>query len=253
MKRETVARLATVFAMSLSVNAFADAKGNPYEMIVVRNPFGLRPISAIELTKPEVVPALVLPEIKLTGITTLLGPPKALFQYEDKQTKKVEFPSPLSEGETYKTLTVVSIDTIHKRVRINNGGTETTLDFINNGVKPMAVASVTPISHPSAMLLNASVPLAPTTSLAANANPYVIIKSGGTTSASPGAALTSQPSSRWPTMSREEAEALIEITRQKLQAQEQAGEVQRGQPGSSILPPTSLGEALRQAPAPVRR
>jgi hypothetical protein len=135
-----VSIVGTVAMAGLSLNAVAGLNSNPYEVIVVRNPFGLRPIPVIEPTKPPTTPAPPLPEIKITGITTLLGAPKALFQYEDKEAKRLEFPSPLSEGESYKVLMVVSIDSENGRVCIKNGDTEMTLDFVNNGVKLPATA-----------------------------------------------------------------------------------------------------------------
>src|SRR6185295_12491888 len=48
------------------------------------------------------------------------------------------------EGESYKELTVVSIDSENGRVRIKNGDTEMVLDFIKNGVKPPAVSAMLP-------------------------------------------------------------------------------------------------------------
>ena len=137
---------------AFSSDTVAGVTSNSYEVIVARNVFGLRPILAAEPPTQPVAPPAPRPEIKITGITTLLGAPKALFQYEDKETKSTEFPPLLSEGESYKALTVMSIDADNSRVRIKNGDLELELDFISNGVKPSPRA-VTPV-------LNATPPVA---------------------------------------------------------------------------------------------
>ena len=45
-------------------------------------------------------------------------------QYDDPSTKKTEFPPPLGEGESYKTFTVVSIDTQNSIVHVLREGQE---------------------------------------------------------------------------------------------------------------------------------
>jgi len=245
-RRASTGILGAITAVGLSLGAFADIKENPYQSIVARNPFGLRPMPVPAQPPVEPTPAPPLPEIKLTGITTLLGTSKALFQYEDKQTKKLEFPSPLSEGQTYKTFTVLGIDIENQRVRIQNGETQATLDFVNDGVKPIVVASApvpTRLPSPNPIpppLRSNPVPNNPS---ASNANSRVLVL-GGLSAASPSSAVGTpvQQTASQPTMSREEAEALIEIARQKFQ----------GQPGAQILPPTALGSALNQSPAASR-
>jgi hypothetical protein len=236
-RRISLGILGALIVAAWSLGAFADIKGNPYQSIVARNLFGLRPMPT--LAQPPVETTLTpppLPEIKLLGITTLLSAPKALLQYEDKQTKKVEFPSPLSEGETYKTFTVLGIDVENERVRVRNGETETTLDFINHGVKvapapPPVVRAPTP---------NINLPSFPQRlNLGSNTNSRVVVVGGSSTaSPSPAVGTPEQPTALQPVMSRDEAEALIEIARQKYQ----------GQPGSKILLPTRLGNALNQSP-----
>ena len=143
-----------------SLGLLADVKENPYQVIIDRNPFNLRPIPppavavAVETNAPPTPP----PEIKLTGITTLSGSPKAFLQVEDKQTKKAAFPPPLAAGDNYNEIMVVSIDVENNTVRIKNGDAETTLDFEKNGVKPAAVAARWRTSSPSADVSHASMP-----------------------------------------------------------------------------------------------
>lgn len=134
-----------------SLGAFAELKENPYQVIIDRNPFGLRPIPPPPEVKP---PDPITPpplDIKLTGITTLLGPPRALLEITDPQTKKVDRPSPFVEGDVYKdTITIVSIDAENNRVKIRNGAAETTLDFEKNGIKPTGGTASAAPAHPGA-------------------------------------------------------------------------------------------------------
>jgi hypothetical protein len=153
MKRGKLSVFLGVIAVAgFSLDACADVKENPYQVIIDRNPFNLRPIPppvvavATETNAPPVPP----PEIKLTGITTLSGSPKAFLQVEDKQTKKAAFPPPLAAGDNYNEIVVVSIDVENNTVRIKNGDAETTLDFEKNGVKAAAVAA-TPTPQPGVL------------------------------------------------------------------------------------------------------
>ena len=242
MKRKVGVGVLTVFLVILMIgagrSAFAGIRGNPYQSIVERNPFGLRAIPAPTAPAMPTPPATPLPEIKLTGVTTLLGRSKALFQYEDKQTKKVEFPSPLSEGQTYKTLTVLHIDVANARVRIRNGDKESTLDFVNNGVKVATKAQPAP-RPPIANTIPRPVPprLIPNNPVASNPNSRVIVLGPPGTTPALNPSLSGRANVRTQPMSREQAELLMEMTRRKLQGQQ--------------VQPASLGGRLSQPP--VRR
>src|SRR5829696_571497 len=90
MKRGSIlGTLIALLVVGFSLTAFAELKDNPYQVIIDRNPFGLRPIPpppvAVVDTNPPAPPP---PDIKLTGITTLLGEPRVMLQIEDKQSKK---------------------------------------------------------------------------------------------------------------------------------------------------------------------
>jgi hypothetical protein len=277
-----------LFVVGFSLTAMAELKDNPYQIIIDRNPFGLRPIPpppvAVVETNPPPTPP---PDIKLTGITTLLGSPRVMLQVEDKQAKgKFLFPT-LSEGESENGITIVSVDTENMKVRVRNGDAETTLDFKNNGVKPGggAVASTTPIPHAAGLGLGAAaMPGAianPAANAAANSGRGAII-SGGANMTTPGinpgmggvGALPARPMRSdslsivgggaggsvynpnapaipppAPTMTREEAEARIELARQNLLKQQQSGQLPAGVPSPNILPPTRLQQALGQPPS----
>src|SRR5436190_14085248 len=138
--------LGGVIVAGFSLGAFAEVKENPYQVIIDRNPFALRPIPPPPVPQDNTPPPPPALEIKLTGITTLLGPPRVFLEFTDPQSKKTDRPPPLGEGDPYKDgISVVAIDAENGRVRIKNGDAETTLDFEKNGIKPGgAVAAATP-------------------------------------------------------------------------------------------------------------
>jgi hypothetical protein len=200
MKPENLRATASgIVLAAFSLNAVGVAAGNPYDVITLRNVFGLRPIPVVQPQPEPTVPAAPRPEIKITGITDLLGVPRALFQYEDKEAKRVEFPPLLSEGQSYKELTVVSIDAENNLVRVRNGDAEMVLDFVNNGVKPPAAASV---------------------ALSPNGAPASTVPLGGRV-------IVSGPTPNLPPV------ILARMQQQRLQEQQQAGQIEH----SSILPP----------------
>ncbi|HTD68225.1 MAG TPA: hypothetical protein VK846_17005 [Candidatus Limnocylindria bacterium] len=261
MKSGTITGLLSgIILGGFSLGAFAELKDNPYQVIVDRNPFGLKPVPIVEPPKPPDVPAPPPLDIKLTGITTLLGPPRALLEFTDPQTKKTDRPSPFVEGDVYKdSITIVSIDAENNRVRIKNGDAETTLDFDKNGIKPNLAASAPPVAHPGVAPLGLGMPAAgqPTPASGRSA-----ILGGGAAAVAPnpaaagglpprpvrtdtGAAIVGgyqpyQPAAvtapAQPTMSREDAIA-------RIQAQKAAFQ-QAGNPAARILPP------VPGAPAP---
>ena len=156
MKRGTIGTVFGAVALAgFTLAGHAEIKENPYQIIIDRNPFGLRPIPPpVETKKEEPVPPAPLPDIKLTGITDLLGQPQVMLQVENKQAKspaeKFSFPT-LAQGETEGGITVLAIDMNNMTARIKNGENEATLDFKKDGVKPGAgaVASAA-VPHPGA-------------------------------------------------------------------------------------------------------
>jgi len=194
MKSGTITGLlGGVIVAGFTLGAYGEIKENPYQVIIDRNPFGLRtpppPPPPVEVKPPEVPP----PEIKLTGITTLLGPPRALLEFTDPQTKKVDRPSPFEEGDKYKdNIEIVSIDPDNQKVRIKIGEAVTTLDFEKNGIKP-STASAAPVPHPGLPgVVNPAVPPAP--AAAAVGGPQANFPYGsGRSIVSPAAASTYNP------------------------------------------------------------
>ncbi len=264
-RHKIAALLGAALAVGWSFQSRAEVKENPYQIIIDRNPFGLRPIPPPP-PPPDVTPPPPPPlGVNLTGITTLLGAPKVFLEFTDPQTKKVERPPALLEGDSFKAITVVSIDSENNRVQIKNGDAESWLDFDKNGVKAAAGGAPAPVPHPGFPGANpaaAAVPALGGVSGAArgglvggpSAAPAVPYNPGAVSSASgipprtvrtDGAGLVggynSAPAApvpqAAPAMTPAQATAIIEARRLQLQEQ--------GNPMSRILPTTPLTRELQ--------
>jgi len=114
----------------------ADIPGNPYQGIVERNLFNLKPPPGPEDNLPPPAPP---PKITLTGITTILGNKRVLFKVQVPPRP----PAPpkeesyiLSEGQRDGDIEVLEIDETGGVVKFNNHGTIQTLDLTNDATKP---------------------------------------------------------------------------------------------------------------------
>jgi hypothetical protein len=124
-----------------AVNGFADAKLNPYETIVDRNPFGLKPPPPPPDPTVNAPPPAPLATVELTGITGFLsGKKRALLEITPGPGKPVQRPI-LAEGERVESVEVVSINVEKNEVVVKNGSLTTNLSF---KVTKTAVASVPP-------------------------------------------------------------------------------------------------------------
>jgi hypothetical protein len=113
----------------------ADSAGNPYQGIVDRNVFGLRPPPPPPDVTPPKPPAV---KITLTGITTILGNKRALMKAPVTGAKPgtpAEQSYILAEGQRDGDIEVLQIDEKKGEVKINNAGAIVTLDWENNGIK----------------------------------------------------------------------------------------------------------------------
>jgi hypothetical protein len=139
---------------AVSWNLIAEPTGNPYHTIATRNLFALCPMP-IEMRPPVPTPEPMQSlEIKLTGITTLLGEPCAILEFFDPQTKRTDRPSYFRERDRYNgRIMIVAIDAELGLVRIREDGRETTLDFVRNGITEREVAHMS--VPPSAPALSA--------------------------------------------------------------------------------------------------
>ncbi|MCP5516349.1 MAG: hypothetical protein H7A45_03725 [Verrucomicrobiales bacterium] len=110
----------------------------PYLSIVQRNPFGLQdPPPPAPETPPEPEPEVNESDLKLSGITTLLGGKHAMFVLQEKGKAEMVYSGLVREGDMDPVivgLKVVAIDEKAGSVKVVYGGKELALDFKNNGL-----------------------------------------------------------------------------------------------------------------------
>jgi hypothetical protein len=115
----------------------AEVKDNPYQDIVNRNAFALKPPPPPPPPGSEQPPASPV-DVLLTGITTLGGVKKVLLQVVEKAPGKQgqpKLPPPLVEGDVEGRVEIVSIDADKGAVMIKIDGNEKTLTFEKDAPK----------------------------------------------------------------------------------------------------------------------
>lgn len=123
---------------------------SPYLTIVQRNPFGLQDPPPPPPPEPEPEPEVKASDLKLSGITTLLGGKHAMFVLQESGKSEMVYSGLVKEGDTDPVITglkVVSIDEKAGAVRVVYGGDELLLDFKNNGLD-LPKASVAAAARP---------------------------------------------------------------------------------------------------------
>lgn len=114
---------------------------NPYvDTITNRNLFGLKAPPDPASLVPQVAPP-PLPEVKLAGITTLMGTTRAILRV----MRPARPPEPAKEvslfltpGGSEENIKVIDIDVAHGLVQISNSGTTQTLDIKKDAPKGAA-------------------------------------------------------------------------------------------------------------------
>ncbi len=242
------------------------ADSNPYNAIIERNVFGLRPPPPPPAPPEKKEPP---PDIFLTGIITVLKPKLALLQIPAIPAKGREPAKPpqsfeLAEGQRDGNLEVLAIDEKARTVKVNYGGSVLSLNFKDNGIKHPASAKPMPGQGAPRGI--------PVPGFAANfrhptpnRNPYYqravryggasgggSIQAGGAPGGVPsfggGTAQTAQPSqpNNASNLTPEQQTVMIELNRQRLE--------QEGSPIANLLPPTALtppsATEPTQTPAP---
>src|SRR5436190_23052227 len=125
IKRAAVAVM-VITCGSAVPSLWADARANPYSSIVDRNPFGIKPPPVLLADTPPPAPVVPLAKVVLTGVTSMLGPPRALLEITESEPGKTPVVNKriLKEGERDGSVEVLSIDVINNKVRIRNGPVE---------------------------------------------------------------------------------------------------------------------------------
>ncbi|HEX5220534.1 MAG TPA: hypothetical protein VFZ59_13270 [Verrucomicrobiae bacterium] len=136
----------------LTVSATAVTPDNPYSGIVERNSFGLKPpVNPADLVKP---PAPVVADIKLQGITTILGRKQVLMKV--KVPAKPPEPARdeslvVAEGDREGEIEVIEINPLEETVKVNNAGTILALNMKDHSEKPSPGAVPAPGALPGAL------------------------------------------------------------------------------------------------------
>jgi hypothetical protein len=172
--------LSGVVLGSSVLGVWAEVKENPYEEIVNRNAFALKPPPPPPGPGENAPPPSPV-DILLTGISTLGGTKKVLLQVTDKAPgkQKTEFPPPLVEGDVQGRVEVVSIDADKGAVVLKIDGNEKTLTFEKDSPKPGgAVPAGTP-PHPMMPNPAGTIPLPGVTSAAGAAAAVNAAMAGG--------------------------------------------------------------------------
>jgi len=250
MKRE---RLMAVVGLAVGLFLIPAARAvvsgdNPYKSIMERNPFGLLP------PPPPAPPADTNPppsNIKLTGITTILGIKNALLMAQEPGPGGKNQSYILTEGQREGQIEVLNIDNVAGSVKVSNAGTVSTLTFDKDGMKAPAAPAAAPGNMPTLFRPGMPIPPAPAPGQpvpTGNFNPNQ--PSGGTMpSANPGSGLRQIPtrSLRMPQSSAQlNAPAAQPTTSPEEQIINQAitMEAHRDLPGTSPIPPTILTPIL---------
>jgi hypothetical protein len=139
--------LATLAGLAAASAITPEPSATPYEGIIDRNAFGLKPPPPPpdpEAAKPPPV------KITLTGITTILGNKRALMETPPPPGKPGEQPKGkqsyiLTIGQREGDIEVLDIDEKAGSVKVNNAGAIVTLTFEKDGAKlPATVAPAGP-------------------------------------------------------------------------------------------------------------
>lgn len=156
MKRSGSILICLACGLALSALSRADdtlPPGNPYGSIVKRNVFGLNPIPPPDATPQQDGPPP--PKITLTGITTIFGPPEALYTVAgvrrgDKPPHDESYI--FKEGESEDDVEVTAIDAKKNVVTFNNHGVVQEIPLVagaaSTGTAPTRPTFTRPFGRP---------------------------------------------------------------------------------------------------------
>ena len=240
-------------AVFAAVHVLAD---NPYEKVVERNIFGLKPIPPPPPPPPPPTPPV--PKITLQGITSILGYRQVLF-------KALTLPGPgtpikeqsyiLSEGQREDDIEVLAIDEQAGTVKFNNHGTEQLLDMKTDSAKATPGAALPPAKAPLPVPVfsqnsqqggpeeeNPALRRVPQRPIRTPEEDNDNNNNAGNTSAqaAPAAPAATASAGEEAPLSQEEQSIVIELNHQKMLDEVRAG---RADPvDAAIYPPTELSQ-----------
>lgn len=181
--RMTPSAILTAIILVSTSGSFAvtpDDGGNPYEAIVGRNVFSLKPPPPPP-NPEDLIKKDPPPKIRLQGLTTILGRRQVLFKSQTPakpgQPAKDES-YVLSEGERQGEIEVVAIDENAGTIRFKNHGIEETLNMKDDADKPVLGAAPPPVTAPPGV---APRPVPGVPQPAGAGNPVVSVPGGVTT------------------------------------------------------------------------
>jgi len=241
-------------AVVTAVQAVGD---NPYQKIVERNVFGLKPIPPPPPPPPPPTPPV--PKITLQGITTILGYRQVLFKALTPPSAGVPLKEQsymLSEGQREDDIEVVTINETDGTVKFNNHGTVQLLDMKTDSAKATPGAALPPTKAPlpvpvftqgqpagnaqtGADIAQRQIPQRPIRTTPEEDNNNDNNNNAGNTPAQAAPATTASAGEEAP-MSQEEQSIVIELNHQKTLDEVRAG--QADPVDAAIYPPTELSQ-----------
>jgi hypothetical protein len=127
-------------SLGIAANAASSDSGEgPYQTIVERNVFALKPPPSDIAEPPPPPPPL---KITLTGITTMLGNKRAIMSAAIPNKPPENYM--LTEGQRQGEIEVVEIDEKAGTVKVKNHGVDQTLDFETDGAKALPAMTAVP-------------------------------------------------------------------------------------------------------------
>jgi len=123
----------------LASGTVAVAADSPYDSIVARNAFGLRPAPLIQSAPPPQTVWTPPPDLKITGLVAV--PPTKKVSFYVIEHGKPPKSYVLAEGEQQDDIKVVTIDGSSQTVRVKNQGVYVILDFKTHGLSADSNAS----------------------------------------------------------------------------------------------------------------
>jgi hypothetical protein len=234
--------LALVALVSPAYALTPDPAANPYQVVVERNVFGLKPAPRPEDLIPPPAPTPPI-QVKLQGITEgiLGGKRQVLMKIMEPPSKPGTPPAErgviMDEGERLGSITVLAIDPVARSVKLDNNGTITNLmltDFITRAVGPMPGAAPGVVPPPGIPVRPPGAGIAPPT---AGFNPVV-----PNVPQRPVRTPTSPAGDQRP-LSFEEQVLIMEVQRKQTEKAVAAGDL-------PPLPPTPLTPAGAMPPSP---